>query len=74
MTGDVFEMKKYTYSIYDRHGNKTKTVTCTSNEPVGAALETYITATTTPQYLSEINIMLEKIEDCDENDIYPDAI
>jgi len=67
-------MKKYTYSLYDRHGNKTKTVTCTSNEPVGVALETYITATMTPQYLSEINIMLEKIEDCDENNIYPDAI
>lgn len=59
-------MKRYTYSLYDLHGNKTKTVTCTSSEPVGIALETYITSTETPQYLAEINIMLEKIEDCDD--------
>jgi len=57
-------MKRYTYSIYDLHGNKTKTVTCTSNEPVGVALETYITSNITPQYIAEINITLEKIEDC----------
>lgn len=58
-------MKRYTYSIYDRFGNKTKTISCTSNDPVGAALETYITSAMTPQYLAEINIMLEKIEDCE---------
>ena len=67
-------MKRYTYSLYDRNGIKTKTVTCTSGEPVGAALETYITSSTTPQYLAEINIVLEKIEDCDENDIHTDAV
>lgn len=59
-------MKRYTYSIYDRFGNKTKTITCTSNEPVGVALETYITSSITPQYLAEINITVDKIEELDE--------
>ena len=68
------DMNRYTYSLYDRHGNKTKTVTCTSSEPVGAALETYITSSTTPQYLAEINVMLERIEDCDENNIHTHAV
>jgi len=67
-------MKKYTYSLYDRSGKKTKTVICTSNEPVGEALETYIVSAITPQYIAEINIMLEKIEECNENNIYPNAV
>ena len=58
-------MKRYTYSIYDRFGNKTKTIVCTSNEPVGAALETYITSAVMPQHLAELNITVDKIEDLD---------
>ena len=59
-------MKRYTYSIYNRFGNKTKTIVCTSNEPVGTALETYITSAVTPQYLAEINITVEKIEELED--------
>lgn len=60
-------MKRYTYSLYDLRGNKTKTITRTSNEPVGAALETYLISDITPQFILHLSIMVEKIEEIDDD-------
>jgi hypothetical protein len=56
-------MKRITYSLYNRNGEKTKTVEVYEKDPVFLALETYINGEQTPQYISELNIVIEKIEE-----------
>lgn len=56
-------MKRITYSLYNRNGEKTKTVEVYEKDPVFLALETYINGEQTPQYISELNIVVEKIEE-----------
>jgi len=56
-------MKRITYSIYNRNGEKTKTVEVYEKDPVFLALETYINGDKTPQYIAELNITVEKIEE-----------
>lgn len=56
-------MKRITYSLYNRNGEKTKTVEVYEKDPIFLALETYINGEQTPQYISELNIVVEKIEE-----------
>ena len=56
-------MKRITYSLYNRNGEKTKTVEVYEKDPIFLALETYINGDQTPQYIAELNITVEKIED-----------
>jgi len=56
-------MRKITYTILKKNGEEAKTVQVYEKDPVWLALETYLKTMQTPQFIEELNIIIEKIED-----------
>jgi hypothetical protein len=56
-------MKKITYTLLNKSGEKIKTVQVYERDPVYIALETYLKIMQAPQIIEELNILIEKIEE-----------